>query len=495
MADRTRQNHIFAHQEWLGFVQPVGLVVAPAVMFNAQVVPDRNISGRRRDFTALLVEDEGVTTSRRARDLRSVFVEYLGWQESDFVEASEHRDTLEVALPELHIVLSATWAVPAPDGSDGNWMMLIREEVAGANLDKPPEGEDAWNASRHARFERLLRETGIPIGLLCNQESVRLIYAPKGESSGYLTFDFSQMAQPAGGPILAAFDMLLGAGALFTGAKEASLPSLLARSREAQAEVSNQLSRQVLGALYELLRGFVAADARTGESRIRDLARDRPENLYGGLITALMRLVFVLYTEDRGLMPDHPVYQQHYSLGGLFSRLRRDKAAWPDTMDQRFGAWAQLLSLFRLIHGGGSHAGLTFVARKGALFDPDRFPFLEGRREELDEVAAIPNGARLDRLERAREPHGARRRTPLIPHTGCRADRIGVRGDHGLSDRAHNWSLDRGAVTEPNRRSGHHGSRPCTGPRGQQAGEDPSGRDGPETDGGGCDCASGCLGT
>ena len=32
MADRERQRLIFAHQEWLGFVQPVGLVVSPPVM-------------------------------------------------------------------------------------------------------------------------------------------------------------------------------------------------------------------------------------------------------------------------------------------------------------------------------------------------------------------------------------------------------------------------------------------------------------------------------
>ena len=32
MPDRERQSLIFAHQEWIGFVQPVGLVVAPAVM-------------------------------------------------------------------------------------------------------------------------------------------------------------------------------------------------------------------------------------------------------------------------------------------------------------------------------------------------------------------------------------------------------------------------------------------------------------------------------
>ena len=51
-------------------------------------------------------------------------------------------------------------------------------------------------------------------------------------------------------------------------------------------------------------------------------------------------------------------------------------------------AWPQLLALFRLIHGGGGHAGLSFVARKGSLFDPDRFPFLEGRGPDSD--PAIP---------------------------------------------------------------------------------------------------------
>ena len=287
-------------------------------------------------------------------------------------------------------MLSTTWAVPALDESTVKWMMLVRVEEPGTDLDKPPDLKDTWNATRHARFERLLRETGTPIGLLCNDERIRLIYAPKGESSGHITFEFSQMAVPAGRPILAAFEMLLSAYALFMGPKEARLPALLVKSREAQAEVSTRLSRQVLAALYELLRGFVAADARNGGGVMTDLSRREPEHLYGGLITALMRLVFVLYTEDRGLMSDHPVYQQHYSLGGLFAKLRSDVAAWPDTMDQRFGAWAQLLSLFRLIHGGGRHAGLSFAARRGGLFDPDRFLFLEGRGPDGEADYGIP---------------------------------------------------------------------------------------------------------
>ena len=285
----------------------------------------------------------------------------------------DHLQELEIALPELDAVLAPTWAVP---GEDSKWMMLIQEEKDRVDLDKPPADSTGWSATLHARFERLLRETGIPIGLLCTNERIRLVYAPKGESSGYATFEFSQMALPAGRPILSAFEMLLSAQALFVGPSEAQLPALLAKSRDAQVEVSTKLSKQVLAALYELLRGFVAGATRGGGVVAR-LARTDPDQLYGGLITTLMRLIFVLYAEDRGLMPDHEVYQRYYSLGGLFTKLREDQAAWPDTMDQRYGAWAQLVALFRLIHDGGSHRELRFVARKGSLFDPERFPFLE----------------------------------------------------------------------------------------------------------------------
>ena len=401
MADRERRNLIFAHQEWLGFVQPVGLVVAPTVMVDAQVVPDRNISGRQRAFRALFGPNDEATKVLGVAERHAtygiagahgsvpgrVFRDWLGWEDGDLVDAGVHRETLEVSLPELQVVLAPTWAVPADEDGNAEWALLVRVEDGNADLDQTPDDGAGWNASRHARFERLLRETGVPTGLLCTDEQVRLIHAPPGESSGHITFEFAQMALPAGRPILAAFDMLLSADALFGSDPEARLPALLARSREAQAEVSTRLFRQVLAALHELLRGFVAAKAR-GTGTATELARRDPDRLYGGLITTLMRLVYVLYAEDRGLMPDHPVYQQHYSLGGLFARLRSDAAAWPDTMDQRFGAWAQLLALFRLIHGGGGHGEFSFVARKGALFDPDRFPFLEGRGADAD--PAIP---------------------------------------------------------------------------------------------------------
>ncbi len=191
MADRERGKLIFAHQEWLGFVQPVGLVVAPTVMVDAQVVPDRNVSGRQRDFRALLEEDgEGATVRWRAPDLRRVFTDWLGWEDGDLVSASDHRETLEIALPELQVMLAPTWAVPGDRDADAEWTMLVRREDEGADFDQPPD-DAGWNASRHARFERLLRETGVPTGLLCTDERIRLVHAPQGESSGHITFDVS----------------------------------------------------------------------------------------------------------------------------------------------------------------------------------------------------------------------------------------------------------------------------------------------------------------
>ena len=47
------------------------------------------------------------------------------------------------------------------------------------------------------------------------------------------------------------------------------------------------------------------------------------------------------------MLPEDETFLRYYSLAGLFERLREDAALFPDTMDQRYGAWAQLLVLFR----------------------------------------------------------------------------------------------------------------------------------------------------
>ena len=48
-------------------------------------------------------------------------------------------------------------------------------------------------------------------------------------------------------------------------------------------------------------------------------------------------------------------------------------------LERRFDAWSRLLATFRAVHGGIQHENLRLPANGGSLFDPDRFPFLEGR--------------------------------------------------------------------------------------------------------------------
>ncbi|MDC0674427.1 Eco57I restriction-modification methylase domain-containing protein [Nannocystis radixulma] len=187
------------------------------------------------------------------------------------------------------------------------------------------------------------------------------------------------MTTVAGRQALGACLLLLGADRLFMEADNRRLPALLSESRKYQNEVSTRLAEQVLGALLELLRGFQAADEATRGQLLGDLSRRDPQHIYGGLLTVLLRLVFLLYAEDRGLMPGEPTWAGHYSVTGLYHRLREDAGRHPDTMDQRFGAWPWLLTLFRLVFTGGTHDRLHLPARHGDLFNPDEYPFLEGR--------------------------------------------------------------------------------------------------------------------
>ena len=144
----------------------------------------------------------------------------------------------------------------------------------------------------------------VPAGLLCNGDAVRLVYAPGGESSGHLTFPVAAMCEVSGRPILAALDMLLSEHRVFSAPNGRRLGDILSESRRYQAEVSNALSDQVLGALWELLRGFQASDPEDRPRNFEETAREDPQHVYGGLLAVLMRLIFVLYAEDEGLMPE-----------------------------------------------------------------------------------------------------------------------------------------------------------------------------------------------
>jgi hypothetical protein len=373
-----------AHLEWLGYLQPVGLVVSPYALCAAQAQVDRNIIPDHKKFLECIEEvippggDEPVPS---IQNLPRFFEHVLGWERADLIPAPE---SLDVALTDYDEVLKPTLVVKDPDAppdAPNPYLMLIQVLPIGAELDAhEDDGGGSWHASPQAKFERLLKENKVPIGLLINRTHLRLCYAPSGETSGHLTFPVKAMTEVTGRPIFAALHMLLSADRLFTLEPKRRLPAIMSESRKYQNVVSTKLAGQVLSALYELLRGFQAADERKNGELLKEVLAENPDQVYAGLLTVLLRMVFVLYTEDRGLLPRDALYQNHYSVSGLFEQLRADANQHPDTMDQRYGAWARLVTLSRMLYDGASHGSFRIPARHGHLFDPERFPFLEGRK-------------------------------------------------------------------------------------------------------------------
>ena len=377
-----------AHLEWLGFVQPTGLVVSAPALDKAGVVLQRSDREGQRRLQAAVEHRQSVPDEAPRPflpDFEAFARSVLDWRFSHKGYAGGSGepipDELSLHLPDYGETLRPDFAVRERDPEEGGsaWQLLVRTLDTGQDFDRVAADAGRLEASPQSRLERLLRAKRVPAGLLFNGDALRLVSAPHGESSGWLDFHVADMLEVAGRPICTALRLLLNERRLLALPGNQRLAALLADSRKYQNEVSEKLAVQVLHALYELLRGFQAAhDASRGELLNEQLREDR-NGVYRGLLTVVLRLVFLLYAEERGLLSSNRTFERHYSLGSLYERLRADAALHPDTMDQRYGAWAGLLSLFRMVHHGAQAAGLRLPPRHGVLFDPDRYAFLEGR--------------------------------------------------------------------------------------------------------------------
>ncbi len=395
-----------AHKTWLGLLEGhrVGVVVTPPALVaagayaNTDVIPAQNallslLTDRPRELRDAIAGRWGETGDVVLPRLGPFCEAVLGWRPGDLAPVAADDLRWSVYLPEQRETLSPTHVL-MDTGEAAGPLLLVREEPRNTDLDAlPPERADGagWRASPQTRFERLLRDTGVPIGVLFNGESIRLVYAPRAETPGHLTFPVRAMCEVGGRPILAGLVMLLHETRLFTGPRAQRLPAILVESRKYQSTVSTQLAGQVLDALHALVRGFQIAneaDPRGRGELLLDVLKTEADraHVYGGLLTTLMRLVFVLYAEDRELLPVTGIYAGNYSVTGLFERLREDAGRHPDTKHARYGAWAQLLTLFRVLHDGAHAADMQIPARAGRLFDPDAYPFLEGRPPRVPRV-------------------------------------------------------------------------------------------------------------
>ena len=375
------------HLEWLGFIQPTGLVVSAHALDQAGAILDRrDIDGQR--LLGECVEERSFRPGREPEPFLPDFERFagrvLGWRFSPKgyagVDGCPIPPELELPLPEYNETLRPDFAVRERDPRDGcpPWQLLVQVAEPGTYLDRAAVGKGGLEASAHGRLERLLRGTRVPAGILFNGRVIRVVSAPRGESSGWMDFRVNDMLPTAGRPLCAALRLLLSETRLLALPKKNRLAGLLEESREYQNVVSERLSEQVLHGLHELLRGFQSGHEKShGKLLAHEIEQD-PDNVYRALLTVMLRLVFLLYAEERGMLSEDATFADYYSIGGLYARLREDAGLYPDTMNDRYGAWAQLLVLFRMVHDGAKSGDMRLPARRGELFSPSRFPFLEG---------------------------------------------------------------------------------------------------------------------
>ena len=267
-----------------------------------------------------------------------------------------------------------------PELGTPNPELLIQTIPADQGLDRPLKGHH-WKASPAMRMMELLHATGIRLGLVTNGEQWLLVNAPRGETTGFITWYAELWLEEK--ITLRAFRSLLGVHRFFSVAEDETLAAMLGDSQSEQHEVTDQLGYQVRRAVEVLVQAInMAAIDMADRDRERSLPAGVSEaDLYEAALTVMMRLVFLFSAEERGLFPlDDDLYQQHYAASTLREQLREAADQFGEAViERRLDAWCRLLTIFRAIHSGIDHDRLRLPAYGGSLFDPDRFEFLEGR--------------------------------------------------------------------------------------------------------------------
>jgi hypothetical protein len=383
------------HAEWLSLVESSGPFLSMPVLL--RVFP-QGLDLRDATRAAALREnyedwlDRGCPLLHvHTAWIRHVLENLLEWPADFIAEGQSIPAGLEASQPHFGETLRPDLVLRRPPGSEGDSapQILVVTYPPGQDLEKPVAGK-VWKASPATRMTELLHASGVPLGLVTNGEHWMIVYAPRGETSGFASWYADIWMQE---PItLRAFHSLLCLRRFFGVAAGETLTALYAESAKDQQEVTDQLGRQVRRAVEMLVAAFDQIDAESN----RTLLTAVPEKeVYDAALTVMMRLVFLFSAEERGLLLlGDPLFDQHYAVSTLRELLReRADQHGEEVLERRHDAWSRLLATFRAVHGGVQHEAMRLPAYGGSLFDPDRYPFLEGR-ETASRWRETPAGER-----------------------------------------------------------------------------------------------------
>lgn len=381
------------HTEWLSLVPVSGPFLSLPVLMEAfpsglDAHDPEHMRVLRQQYAEWQEAQEkrkGDPTPRQ-QWIRWVLSQTLDYDDKVLAEGQAIPQTLQVEAAEHHELLRPDFVLN--DSVTGKPRLLIQTYPRAQELTSYCVGS-RWKASPDTRMTELLHATGVRLGVVTNGEHWMLVNAPKGETSGYASWYAGLWLEE---PItLRAFRSLLRLSR-FNAEADKTLESLLEKSASNQQEVTDQLGYQVRKAVEVLIHSLDRADQDFGRSLLAEVPE---EVLYESALTVMMRLVFLFCAEERELIPSKPfpVYEQNYSVSTISKQLRElaDQHG-EELLERRYDAWPRLLAAYRAVFGGLKHDDVHIPAYGGSLFNPDRFPFLEGRKQKTkwQETEAAP---------------------------------------------------------------------------------------------------------
>ena len=326
--------------------------------------------------------NEAVTEQELIRPV----LELLGW--ADYLPqqgAARNED-----IPDLLLFPDAASKERA--AARGNAQARYRDAIVveeskrlGLALDARDREDGHRSRTPHGQILRYLStaeiesESRIRWGLLTGGGVWRLYdYRARPRATGYFEADLGSMLEPGGEDHLRLFYLLFRRESfiLQEGATTTFLENALLEGRRYDEKVAQDLSSVVFERVFPKLVEALAAASGEELPRVREAA-----------LIFLYRLLFVLYAEDRGLLP---VNDSRYDDYGLRKPVREDIARRMDrsavfsTSASKY--YDHLTTLCRLIDKGDESIGLP--PYNGGLFGAEAAPLLE--RVRLPDATVAP---------------------------------------------------------------------------------------------------------
>ncbi|GAA0406505.1 N-6 DNA methylase [Micromonospora gifhornensis] len=238
--------------------------------------------------------------------------------------------------------------------------------------------DSTWAATPADRLALLCRHHDIELGLATDGRWWTLVWAPRGGVTTTATFDAVSWPEAAERDVVRAFVSLLSRHRFFGVPDAERLVPLLRDSLGSQEEITEALGVQVRRAVELLVAAIGRIDVRDREAGGTGLAHVEAHEVYRGSVAVMMRIVFLLFAEERRLLPaDNELYATAYSAGRLCAELeQRVTEGSEEDLEHSTAAWHRLLALFHAVYHGIDHPRLTLHGHDGSLFDPERYDWL-----------------------------------------------------------------------------------------------------------------------